>query len=76
MTDTNPPSPPSPPVQRIPIGAHVTSRHAPEWGKGIVTGNEGKLVRVLFMAHPSRKQVVVPRPSLVIEHVGTWPTEA
>ena len=73
MTDTNPTSPPVPPVQRVPIGAHVTSRHAPEWGKGIVTGNEGKLVRVLFVAHPSRKQVVVPRPSLVIEHVGNWP---
>jgi hypothetical protein len=70
VTDANPPSPP---VPHIPVGAHVTSRFAPDWGKGIVTGKEGKLTRVLFVAHPSRKQIVVPAASLVIEHVSTWP---
>jgi hypothetical protein len=73
VTDTNPPSPPSSPPQRIPVGAQVTSRHAPEWGKGIVTGNEGKLVRVLFVAHPSKKQVAVPAASLVVERLRNWP---
>ncbi|BDG02886.1 hypothetical protein [Anaeromyxobacter oryzae] len=73
MTDANPPAPPSPPFPNIPVGAHVTSRHAPEWGKGIVLGKDGKLARVLFVAHPSRKQVVVPSASLVVEHVSTWP---
>jgi hypothetical protein len=73
VTDANPPAPPSPPVPHIPVGAHVTSRYAPDWGKGIVTGKEGKLTRVLFVAHPSRKQIVVPAASLVVEHVSTWP---
>lgn len=73
MTDPKPPSPPSPPVPPIPVAAHVTSRHAPEWGKGIVTGKEGKLVRVLFVSHPAKKQVLVPPASLVVEHVSTWP---
>jgi hypothetical protein len=73
VTDSNPPSPPRPPAPLIPVAAHVTNRHAPEWGKGIVTGKEGKLVRVLFMAHPARKQVLVPAASLVVEHVSAWP---
>jgi hypothetical protein len=71
VTDKNPPSPPV--VPPIPVAAHVTSRHAPEWGKGIVTGKEGKLVRVLFVGHPAKKQVLVPAASLVVEHVSTWP---
>ncbi|BDG02846.1 hypothetical protein [Anaeromyxobacter oryzae] len=73
MTDANSTIPPSPPAPHVPIGAHVTSRHAPEWGKGTVLGKDGKLVRVLFVAHPSRKQVVVPATSLVVEHISNWP---
>jgi hypothetical protein len=67
------PAPPAPPVLNIPVGAHVTSRHAPEWGKGIVMGNDRKLARVLFVAHPSRKPVAVAPVSLVVEHVSHWP---
>jgi hypothetical protein len=74
VTDTPPPAPPSPPpVPHIPVGAHVTSRHAPEWGKGIVMGKDGRLARVLFVAHPSRKPVAVAAVSLIVEHVSTWP---
>jgi hypothetical protein len=76
VTDAHPPAPPSPPVPHIPIGAHVTSRFAPTWGKGIVVRQEGKFARVLFVAHPSKKQVVVPAASLVVEHVSTWPDPA
>jgi hypothetical protein len=36
-------------------------------------GRDGKVVRVLFVAHPSRKQVAVPAASLVVEQVRTWP---
>ncbi|MFT3912624.1 MAG: hypothetical protein QM704_00650 [Anaeromyxobacteraceae bacterium] len=71
MTDPNTPSAPPPPL--IPVGAHVTSRHAPEWGKGVVMSRDGKLVRVLFFAHPAKKPVAVPATSLVVGHVASWP---
>ena len=71
MTDPTPPSAPPPPL--IPVGAHVTSRHAPEWGKGVVMSRDGKLVRVLFFAHPAKKPVAVPATSLVVGHVASWP---
>lgn len=75
MTDPTPPStqPAAPPPPLIPIGAHVTSRHAPEWGKGVVMSRDGKLVRVLFFSHPAKKPVAVPAASLVVGHVASWP---
>jgi hypothetical protein len=33
----------------------------------------GRLARVLFVAHPSRKPVAGAAVSLVVEHVSTWP---
>jgi hypothetical protein len=39
----------------------------------MVIGREGKLLRVLFVAHPARKPVVVPPASLVVDRAGNWP---
>ncbi len=74
-TDPTPAAPAAPakPTVTVPPGARVTSRHAPEWGKGVVMGREGRLVRVLFMAHPGRKPVVVSPASLIVEEVKNWP---
>jgi hypothetical protein len=36
-------------------------------------GKDGRLARVLFVAHPSRKPVAVAAVSLVVEHVSSWP---
>jgi len=75
VTDPKPPTPPTPsaPTVTVPPGARVMSKHAPEWGKGVVMGREGKLVRVLFMAHPGRKPVVVSPASLIVEELKNWP---
>jgi hypothetical protein len=53
-------------------GMTVTSRFNSGWGSGTVMMVQGESVRVLFIAHPSRKPVLVPSRSLIVTRPGNW----
>ncbi|MFL5260929.1 MAG: hypothetical protein ACJ79R_22315 [Anaeromyxobacteraceae bacterium] len=56
----------------VTAGMQVVSKHHPEWREGVVMGVLGANVRVFFVAHPSRKQVLVPTAAVTVLREGAW----
>jgi hypothetical protein len=56
----------------VTAGMQVVSKHHPEWREGVVMGVQGPNLRVFFVAHPSRKQVLVPSGAVTVLREGAW----
>lgn len=60
------------PVTRPAAGMLVQSSVSPAWGTGTVLAIQGNTARVLFSAHPDRRQVLVLAKTLVVVRPGNW----